>query len=89
MEYEWNPQKASENQRKHRIDFADAVGVFADTSALTISDDYPDEDRFVTIGADFLGRILVVVYTYRGRRIRIISARKATGRERSWYEVNQ
>jgi len=86
MDYQWDPQKASKNYGKHRISFADAVAVLADHKALTIEDDYPDEERYITIGADAFGRILVVVYTYRNDSIRIISARKANARERKQYE---
>jgi len=53
---------------------------------LTISDDFEDEERFVTVGTDTLGRIVTVVYTWRESTIRIISARKATARERRQYE---
>ncbi len=86
MNYQWDARKAAHNLRKHRIDFADAVSVFADDYAITIVDEHPDEERFVTIGMDLLGRVLVVVYTYRGRDIRLISARKATAKERRYYE---
>lgn len=86
MTYEWDPNKAKSNYKKHRVKFADAVGVFEDENAITIEDDYEKEDRFITIGMDFLRRILVVVYTFRDIVIRIISARKATARERKMYE---
>ena len=86
MDYQWDVNKSGANLKKHRVDFADAVTVFSDDFALTIPDDYPDEERFVTIGMDALGRILVVIYTWRGDSIRIISARKATNRERKQYE---
>ncbi|HEY5574999.1 MAG TPA: BrnT family toxin [Anaerolineales bacterium] len=86
MDYQWDPQKASKNYSKHRISFADAVAVFADDRSLTIEDDYPDEERLITIGADAFGRVLVVVYAYREDGIRIISARKANARERKQYE---
>ena len=86
MEFEWDPQKAASNRRKHAVAFADAVGVFYDERALTMDDEHPDEERFITIGRDPLDRILVVVYCWRGNRIRIISARKATRRERQQYE---
>lgn len=85
MNYEWDPHKAKTNLRKHGIDFADAISVFEDDLALQIEDDYPHEQRFVTIGIDSLGRILVVVYTWRGTAIRMISARKATNYERREY----
>jgi uncharacterized protein len=86
MAYQWNTDKAEANLRKHDIDFADAVAVFSDDLAITISDERFDEERFVTIGIDAFGRILVVVYTMRGDEIRIISARKATRQERQQYE---
>jgi hypothetical protein len=86
MNYEWDPVKARTNHRKHGIDFADAVTVFSDDYALTIDDDHPREDRLVTIGLDALGRLLVVVFTWRGQTIRIISARKAESHERRQYE---
>ena len=86
MDYEWDPHKAKSNLRKHGIDFADATTVFSDEYALTIPDDDPDEERFITIGMDALGRILVVVYTWRGERIRVISARKAESDECKQYE---
>jgi uncharacterized protein len=78
--------KARSNLRKHNITFADAVFVFSDERALTIEDDFPDEERFITIGTDAFGRILVIIYTYRENTIRIISARKATAQERKQYE---
>ena len=86
MTYEWDPNKEKLNYKKHRVKFADAVGVFEDEDAITIEDDHKKEDRFITIGMDFLSRILVVVYTFRDVVIRIISARKATARERKIYE---
>ncbi len=86
MSYEWDPNKEKSNFKKHGVKFADAVGVFEDENAITIEDDDAKEDRFITIGMDFLSRILVVVYTFRDIVIRIISARKATARERKMYE---
>lgn len=86
MTYSWDPNKAAANQKKHRIRFSDAVAVFEDDLAVTMPDDEPGEDRYVTVGADFLGRVLTVVFTWRGSEIRIISARKATARERMQYE---
>jgi uncharacterized DUF497 family protein len=85
MDYEWDPEKAAANLRRHGVDFADAVGVFEDEYALRREDpDAHGERRFVITGIDFLGRV-VVVYTYRGERIRPISARRATRREREHY----
>jgi len=86
MEYEWDPGKAIANLKKHRVSFADAVTVFSDDRALTMEDPQPDEERSITLGMDAQGDILVVVYTWREDRIRIISARKATPAERRQYE---
>lgn len=86
MSYEWDPNKAKSNFKKHGVKFSDAVGVFEDENAITIDDENEKEERFVTIGMDFLSRILVVVYTFRDIVIRIISARKATKQERKMYE---
>ncbi len=86
MEFEWDPNKAASNLRKHGVRFAEAVAVLEDHAALSMPDDSALEDRFVALGMDSLGRILVVVYAVSDARIRIISARKATRRERSQYE---
>jgi len=86
VEFEWERKKALSNLKKHGIDFADAVSVLEDEIAITIPDEHPFEERFVTIGMDALGRILVVVYTWRRDRIRIISARKATAKEINQYK---
>ncbi len=90
MNYQWDYDKAQSNLRKHKIRFADAVFVFQDESAITLEDTEhsEDEDRYVTIGMDALGQILVVIFTWRGNTIRLISARKATARERKVYEEN-
>lgn len=85
MIYQWDTNKADINLRKHGVDFADAVSVFSDDLALTIEDRRFEEERFITIGLDAFARILVVVYTWRGDEIRIISARKATRTERQQY----
>jgi hypothetical protein len=85
MGYEWDPDKAKLNTRKHGIAFADAVSVFSDESAITVEDIDPDEERFAALGTDAFGRVLVVVYTWREENIRLISARKATEKERKQY----
>ena len=85
VEFEWDPVKAASNLRRHGVRFAEAVTVLDDPAALTMADDNTLEERFVSIGTDSLARILVLIYTVRGSRIRIISARKATRRERSQY----
>ncbi len=87
MDVLWDPEKAKTNFRKHRIRFSDADFVFYDPMALVIEEQLVDgEQRFVSVGTDSIGRILVVVYSYRNDSIRIISARKATPHERKVYE---
>jgi uncharacterized DUF497 family protein len=88
MSFEWNPIKAELNFRKHGVRFAETESVFTDDFALSIKDDFSDlnEQRFVSIGMGVKGRILVVVYCYRGSNIRIISARLAETPERAHYE---
>jgi len=85
MAFEWNPIKAEANRQRHGVDFADAVGVFEDPLALTQSDPDPAEERFVTLGRDYLDRLLLVVWTWRRDDIRLISAREPTPRERRQY----
>lgn len=87
MEIEFDPDKALSNLRKHRVSFAHAEQSLCDVRAVTIADpDAEDEQRFVPLGMDALGRILVVVHTLRGDRVRIISARKASpGEGRNYY----
>ena len=85
MVYQWDNDKAATNINKHGIDFADAVSVFSDDLAVTVSDERFEEERFITIGIDALGRVLVVVYRLRGREIWLISAGKATRLELTQY----
>ncbi|MBI4728506.1 MAG: BrnT family toxin [Acidobacteria bacterium] len=88
MEFEWDPAKAVENERKHDVSFDEAATVFGDALSLTIPDPghSDQEDRFVLLGESFRGRFLVVVHTVREDRIRIIGARMATRTERRGYE---
>lgn len=89
MDFEWDPKKATANLRKHGIDFADAATALHDELAITVLDDDSTEERFATVGADALGRVIVVVFTWRGQRIRLISARRAAASERSRYEARR
>jgi uncharacterized protein len=87
MKIVWDQAKANSNFEKHRIRFSDAESVLFDPIALTREDEgIHDEHRFVTIGTDALDHVIVVVYTYRGEDIRLISARRATPNERKTYE---
>ncbi len=84
--FEWDESKAKKNKSKHGISFADTFAVFEDPNAVTLEDFRQDEQRYVTIGMDAFGRIIVVVYTWREDNIRIISARKAVRYEMRQYE---
>ena len=84
--FEWDKSKAIDNKFKHGISFSDTFAVFEDPNSVTIGDFRKDEQRYVTIGMDAFGRILVVVYTWRDENIRIISARKAVRYEVRQYE---
>jgi hypothetical protein len=84
--FEWDKTKDIGNQSKHGIPFADTFGVFEDPNAVTLENFRRGEQRYVTIGMDAFGRVLVVAYTWRGDNIRIISARKAVRYEVKQYE---
>ena len=87
MSVEWDSRKAAANLQKHGVDFADAAAALEDHRAVTVQDVLSGtEARHLTIGMDALGRVLVVVYTWRGENVRLISARPATPRERRQYE---
>ncbi|MGQ9555576.1 MAG: BrnT family toxin [Anaerolineae bacterium] len=88
MKFEWDPDKTSRNLRKHGVSFGEAATVFRDTLSVTVAD--PDhsieEERYITIGLSSRMRLLMVAHTEQGERIRIISARELTRREREQYE---
>jgi uncharacterized DUF497 family protein len=86
--FEWDPAKAAANLKKHGVSFREATTVLTDPLSITVSDpDHSnDEERYIDVGLSAQGRIVVVVYTERGTRIRVISARKATAAERRRYE---
>ena len=88
LDFEWDFDKAKSNLSKHHITFEEAATVFADPLSMTFPE--PDhshgEARFVLIGKSFEGNILVIAHTERGKKIRIISARQATRKERKYYE---
>ena len=90
MEYEWGPAKAAANLKKHAVRFADAALSLEDPLGLTAPDpDASGEARVIYIAADPSGRILVTVFTPRGRVIRLISSRKASRAERRTYEAKR
>jgi hypothetical protein len=88
MQFEWNPDKANSNLKKHGVSFNEASTVFNDPLSITFPD--PDhsygEERYVIIGLSSANRILIVPHTDRADRVRIISAREATRNERRFYE---
>ena len=92
-DFQWDATKARSNVQKHDVTFDEAASVFLDPLALTVYDEGSsrDEERWFTVGFDARGRLLAVAHTYQiteatRARIRIISARKATKRERNDYE---
>ena len=92
-QFEWDPTKARQNSRRHSVTFERAATVFLDPNALSVFDEQhsQDEERWVTLGLDRTGALLVVFHTYReetetSAMIRIISARKATNNEAKQYE---
>ena len=90
LRFEWDPGKDAENQRKHRVSFEEAETVFSDEHALLIDDPEHSstEERFILLGLSVRFRVLLVAHSYRrgDEVIRIISARRATKRERSRYD---
>ncbi|MFI5396792.1 MAG: BrnT family toxin [Candidatus Binatia bacterium] len=89
MRFEWHRPKAEGNLRKHGISFDEAVTVFYDPLSATFNDaeNSADEVRLITVGYSARGRLLVVAHTKRGATVRIISARRATARERKRHET--
>jgi uncharacterized DUF497 family protein len=85
--FEWDPRKAQTNRRKHGVSFEEAASVFQDARALTFDDpDHSEEEpREITIGVSTRGRVLFLSHCDCGDRIRIISARRATPKERKQY----
>lgn len=88
MEFEWDPNKAAINLRKHGVSFDEAATVLADPLSITVPDpDHSrDEDRYITVGMSFDHRLLIVAHAERNMRIRLISARELTAAERIAYE---
>lgn len=92
-QFEWDPAKARQNARKHRITFERGATVFLDPNALSLFDEQhsEDEERWVTLGLDQTGALLVICHTYHEEsenraRVRLISARKATKSETKQYQ---
>jgi uncharacterized DUF497 family protein len=87
MSPEFDPDKNAANISKHGVSLADGDGVLLDPLAVTIEDSAAlDELRWITVGANSLGLLMVVVWTERGEEIRLISVRSATSKERRAYE---
>ena len=90
LQFEWDELKARTNHAKHGVSFEEASTVFADALSITIADPAHSqvEDRFIVLGHSHRQRLLVVVHTGRGDKIRLISARRASRTERKQYEEN-
>ena len=88
LQFEWDPKKAASNLHTHRVSFEEAATVFTDIFSFTYDDEAHSqvEQRYATLGLSNRGRVLVVAHTMRHDLVRIINARKATPRERRWYE---
>ena len=88
VQFEWDPDKAASNATKHGVSFEEAATVFGDPLSLTAydPDHSQDEDRYLTMGSSIDNRLLLVSHIDREDRVRIISARLATRRERKAYE---
>ena len=88
MEFEWDPNKAALNLERHGVSFPEAATVFDDPLSVAVPD--PDhsveEQRYIIVGSSHRGRLLIVAYTERGERLRIITARELTRQEREAYE---
>ena len=91
LQFEWDPDQAATNHRKHRVTFAEAATAFGDPLSLTIPDPGHaiGEARFVLLGLTYEGRLVVVAQVERGDTIRIVSARSATRSERRTYEQEE
>jgi len=90
IRFDWDPRKASSNEKKHGVSFEEAQSVFFDEQALLLEDQQPrhEEERFVLLGLSASLRILVVIHAVREEDvIRIISARKATRLETREYDI--
>jgi len=87
-DFDWDPQKAESNVRKHCVTFTEAGSVFDDPMFITLLDEEHsmDEERFITIGLSDKNRLVMIAHTERENRIRIISARKATNHEEKFYQ---
>lgn len=88
LEFEWDARKAAASLAKHKVSFEEAATVFGDPFGLIVRDSRHsiEEERFVLLGLSQLDRLTAVMYVDRGYSIRIISARRATRRERRTYE---
>jgi len=88
VNFEWDPEKAARNLGKHGISFEEAATVFGDPLSTTYYDPVHSvgESRYITVGMSRSGRLLIVAHTDRGEKIRIISARQTTRRERNQHE---
>jgi hypothetical protein len=85
MHFEWDPQKSLSNAEKHGIDFETATALWQDEQRVEIEAPYPIENRYIIIGK-LNGKLWAAIFTYRQKKIRIISVRRARKKERELYE---
>jgi uncharacterized DUF497 family protein len=91
LQFEWNPEKAASNLKKHEVTFEEAATVFDDPAFITLLDEAHSliEERYLTIGLSAANRLLLIAHTEQEGQIRLISARKATKNERQFYEEDR
>lgn len=91
LQFEWDPEKAKANLKKHGVDFEEASTIFKDPQFVSFVDEEhsADEERYITIGLSSMVRLLMAAHTERKKRIRIISARKATKNEEKFYNETE
>jgi uncharacterized DUF497 family protein len=88
VEFEWDPEKAATNLKKHGVSFSKAARVFSDPLSITVheTDHSTEEERYLIVGVSNRSRLLIVSFMERGESIRVISARELTRAERKQYE---
>jgi uncharacterized DUF497 family protein len=88
LEFEWDAEKNDRNFKKHGVRFEEATSVFSDPALVTLFDTEHanEEERYINIGFSNRGRLLIVINTMRGSRIRLISSRLCTSREARFYD---
>ena len=91
LQFDWNPEKAASNLKKHEVSFEEVATVFDDPAFITLLDEAHShsEERYLTIGLSASNRLLLIAHAERAGKVRLISARKATKNERRFYEEDR